>query len=1101
MKKFTLLLGLAVALILCTSSGSAIDQKGGARKAIQKTGAGGPFNTLMNINNISMWVSYDGASARNPSTGNAGVTYPRGTSTTIYSDGFIWGGQVHDGGSQLLRVNGGTYQEGTVSGRIVSKGVAEPLSDPSVRIYRVRKDWETADLRQDAAELLGKALKDVTDADVQSVRDQYKTDWLEWPWQKGAPFYDRDSNGVYDPDPNGHYDPTKDEPGIAGADQVVWFVMNDLNAAQSQSFLGSDPIGLEIQVTLWAYQRPSTDQLGNVVFKRAKFIYKGTAATPNNATVENMYFGQWADPDLGDYSDDFEGCDTVRETSVGTTTSLGFVYNSTTLDRNFAALGLPPPSMGYDFFAGPLVPSPGDTAVFDLQYKPGFKNLGMTAWIYFAAGGTYSDPPFNYLGAGQWYNLLRGLTPIDGSPFVFPGTSEPTSFWLSGDPVAGTGNLDGVIDAPGDRRMMLSTGPFTMALGDTQEVVVALIGGMGADRLSSVTVLRYNDIAAQFAYNSLFQLPSAPPSPKLRVVPQDRQLVLDWGFDLNAVTKTEGDVNHGYAFQGYNVYQLPTATSTVDQGIKLATFDVVDNVTTILDNVLDPTSGQVLQKPVQIGKNNGISRYMVINTDKLQTKPLADGQPYYFAVTAYNFNPSGSVPTHSLESTLQIVSGTPQTPDPGVRIPAKPNQVIDLSSAQNHIAGKSQIFPTVTVVEPQALTGHNYALNFFVDTVDGLFKWALLDATLSDSLLYKSANFGTATTGDLNDDNRFPILDGMLVAPKEQVPVLIQDSTRWISSNPAWFDGYRFTGDPAAAFNGGVTTGIQLGLNYLGHFASSFNPFFSFPIEVRFGTPQNAYRLRRTGPHGGYEIQSPNPFVPVPFSVFDVSDPANPRQLTVSWRDQNGDGTWDPTTADDGLEVVFIYNKTYVASGTGQFSMPPSAIEDECTSGANADVVYGMSLVVLGGHTLNESAGTLRVVPYLHMTPADKFVFSTSKPTSSSELAKTDVNKINVFPNPYYGFNPAEANRFQHFVTFNHLPPGDWRIRIFSLSGVLVRYFDFNSAGQNANTQFATWDLNNQNNLPVASGIYVAYIEMPSLGVTKTVKVVIIQEQQVLNYY
>jgi hypothetical protein len=38
--------------------------------------------------------------------------------------------------------------------------------------------------------------------------------------------------------------------------------------------------------------------------------------------------------------------------------------------------------------------------------------------------------------------------------------------------------------------MAMVTGPFTMAAGDSQELVVALMAGLGADRLSSVTNLR-----------------------------------------------------------------------------------------------------------------------------------------------------------------------------------------------------------------------------------------------------------------------------------------------------------------------------------------------------------------------------------------------------------------------------------------------------------------------------------------------------------------------------------------------------------------------------------------------------------------------------------
>ena len=1091
MKKTNIFLNIAVLVVCLAVLGYSAEQKDGGKKGLQKVTAGGPFSTLVNINNLSMWVSHDGNSARNPTTGNSGVTFPRGTATCIFADGLIVGGQVNDGGSQLLRVNGTTYQTGFVGGRILSKGEAEDPGGSSVRIYRIRRDYQTADLSQDAAELNAKALTSVTSGDVQVVRDQYKNDWLEWPWQKGAPYYDRNNNGIYDPDPSGIYDPSKDEPGIADADQVVWFVMNDLNASQSQSFLGSDPMGMEVQVTLWGYAR--TDPLGNVIFKRFRMVYKGTAAATSNARIDNMYVGQWADPDLGDYSDDYEGCDT--------TLSLGYVYNSSAVDANYRTFGLAPASPGYDFFAGPLVNAPGDSGVFDLKKVYDKRNLPMTAWIYFAAGGTYSDPPFSYVGAGQWYNLLRGLTPITGAPFRYPPNNPPTKFWLSGDPTTGTGYLDGIIDAPGDRRQMLSTGPFSMALGDTQEVVVALLAGLGGSNLSSISVLKKNDEAAQAAYNSLFNLPKPPPNPKLRIAELDKKLVLDWGWDLDAVDVTENYNKNGVRFEGYNVYQLPSASADLSRARKLATYDLINTIRTIADTVFDATLGINKQVILQTGTDNGIQRTMVIDADAIQGgTTLANGTRYYFAVTAFGFSDTSTALSHASEATLQIITAVPQSPIPGVRYSAVVNQVLDLSSPSVHTQGASEIIPRVSVVEPNKLTGHTYNLGFAVDTADGLFKWELKDQTLNSSLLYKSANVGGTVSGDPNDDYKFPIIDGLLFEVKEQIPAIKPDATQWVSANPVWIEGIRFTADPAAAFDGGVTTGDQLP-NYLGHVATSFNPFFSFPTEVRFGTPQKAYRLRRTGPGASYIIQSTNPFVDVPFSVFDVSNPASPRQLTLAWRDQDADATWDPVVDDDGLEIVFVYNKTYDPAGTGQFAMPPSAVGDECTSGSNADIAYGLSLGVIAGHTLSESAGTLQIVPFLHLTPNDKFVFASPAPSSSPTAAKADVSKINVFPNPYYGFNSRETSRFVRFVTFNHLPPDDWRIRIFNLAGTLVRVINPSNAGQDPQSQFATWDLNNDNGLPVASGIYIAHIVMPNLNETKVVKLVIIQEQQVLDFY
>lgn len=148
---------------------------------------------------------------------------------------------MKDGRTPELRVGGQTYNSGTVPGRIISRGVAEDPNSPDVRIWRIRKDWQTADLRQDAAEFLNVSFRNVAEEQVATLRAQYKKDWKEWPWQKGAPFYDTNHNGIMD---------ENEEPGVAFADQVVWFVVNDLNPTKTDSLYGSPPIGLEMQVPL-----------------------------------------------------------------------------------------------------------------------------------------------------------------------------------------------------------------------------------------------------------------------------------------------------------------------------------------------------------------------------------------------------------------------------------------------------------------------------------------------------------------------------------------------------------------------------------------------------------------------------------------------------------------------------------------------------------------------------------------------------------------------------------------------------------------------------------------------------------------------------------
>jgi hypothetical protein len=132
----------------------------------------------------------------------------------------------------------------------------------------------------------------------------------------------------------------------------------------------------------------------------------------------------------------------------------------------------------------------------------------MTSFVYFASGGHYSDPPHTANGAIQWYNMMRGFPPTPQgpptpSPLVNPVTGLATMFWLSGDPVSKTGWIDGTLDVASDRRMLQSSGPFTMAVGDTQEVVIGAIGCSGSSRLESLSKLKENDKNIQQRYTAI----------------------------------------------------------------------------------------------------------------------------------------------------------------------------------------------------------------------------------------------------------------------------------------------------------------------------------------------------------------------------------------------------------------------------------------------------------------------------------------------------------------------------------------------------------------------------------------------------------------------
>ena len=1037
---------------------------------IQKVTAD-PSNTILDINDITSWMDKSGF--QQPLVGQSwNGTYPKGTAGVIYQEGIVWGGLVHDGGSEIVRVGGNTYSNGTTG---------------LTRVFRVRPDYKTADLTDDASNFFQEPATDVTAAQIQQLRDQYAKDWKEWPADKGAPWY-VDTGKVTGKSIRygSGYDPNNPLmiPGIPLANQTVWTSYDDRNSAD---IYGSEPIGIKVNETWWGY---STPKLANVTFKKVDLIYQGTSTTQAGSKIDSMYITQWADPDVGNSGDDYAGCDTSL--------NLGYAYNANITDIDYSQLGLPVPAVGYDFLQGvaQYTGNPNDSAIVNLNWRKGYKYVNrkpMSGFEYFAAGGTWEDPDLgDYNGSLQWYNLQRGYLP---RPYYPTGSAFPTSvadytpdgcYLVDGDPVSGTGKLDGAVDASGDRRIMVNNGPFTMSLGDTAQVVVALVGGIGNNNISSVAVLKYNDSFAQFAFDKLFDIPSInPPAVQNPPLGLNQKVVLNWSKDINAINNIEGQDHSGYEFEGYVVYQLPTPSAALTDGVIVQTFDKVDLVKVVFDYVFDKTSGYVINKPVVFGNDNGVQRYITIDKDYINNTTLKNGQPYYYAVTSYAYSNAPGVAFHVLESNPVRISATPHALNPGVQIGPTTGAVLTVK----HTAGTSTGSVTPTVVDPTLVTGHSYQVSFSnaADKSDTALaaSWTLRDLTTKKDL-FTGYNLTGIGTGAVNEPDSYnPTIEGLNIGVYSPPPGTMQ--YKITPEDNLWFGGVNWGG---GYFHGA----LDIGANFFGSDVTTYVPvllkFVGGPPvpSVENGWSQGAVYRRDMG-YGYAGIGW------LPMTAWDVSDPASPKQINMSFVEDKNTGSanfrWDlgwngsSWAGNGGREYLFINNTPY----------DPKHY-NSTVDGTYNDVLYALWPNGTSGKSYLQGPFDFSITyPTVPIHVSDVYTFSTTRADTSNAVAKTEVGKINVFPNPYYGYQNRETTRQDHYVTFSHLPQNA-TIRIFDLSGVLVR-----TIHKSDKTQFIEWDLQNDNNYPVASGIYVAYIDMPGLGATKVLKLAIIQEEQILNVY
>ncbi len=320
----------------------------------------------------------------------------------------------------------------------------------------------------------------VREVELYEATEEATPDLAEWPVELGAPFTDANGDGAYDL-------AVGDRPVLFGHETAFW-VMNDAGGFHASTL--SEPIGLEVRVTAFTVASADPD-LDLATFYRYELDYRG------DAPFENAYFTFWADPDLGNFTDDYIGSDSTR--------GLGFVYNSDNDDEVGAGgYGLAPPALGVDLLTG---------AGHTMHY---FSNTG-------ALGNPDTDEDFYNFMQAQWRDGLplteggEGYDP-DGTPidFLYPGDPTVPAYWSE---ICPTPDCGPSIE-PDDRRFTISTPAFSLQPGETKVVDFAILFARGADHLDSVTELKATSDAVQARYDAgtlfaPFDPPASLPAPVL----------------------------------------------------------------------------------------------------------------------------------------------------------------------------------------------------------------------------------------------------------------------------------------------------------------------------------------------------------------------------------------------------------------------------------------------------------------------------------------------------------------------------------------------------------------------------------------------------------
>jgi hypothetical protein len=580
---------------------------------------------------------------------------------------------------------------------------------------------------------------------------------------------------------------------------------------------------------------------------------------------------------------------------------------------------------------------------------------------------------------------------------------------------------------------------------------------------------------------------------------------------LTRVNEIENAVNQPgeYTFEGYNIYQLPGRNSSLAEARRIATYDLPDDPTVVLDEQFDLKSGQILSIPVQFGANSGVTRYFKMNRDYiLDLDKLYNGQTYYVAVTAYSVARQAGFLPAALESAPLVITVQPKRPF-GTAFLTKHGDTLAVTHT-----GKSDGIVRPIVINPAASTGNNYEVRF--DTTGGATTWKVVNTSTNKTVLDKQEN----QSGDTN----YKIIEGGVYVFVSGPPPGVKDASWSAGTRFLTFaggaDGFAFEG-----FTGAV--GYASPYHFFGNGPELIGPNDLKRIELRFAVTDAAGAFDAADPNASFgyrylrnaQLAPAKPeFAPfikntsgtyafqefaksIPLAAYDM-DVTPPRRVALGYLENNVAGG----LVDGHYWPPFFNNANNTAStGPREWLFVSDLTYSETQSSVLAANVLSTPMPYMYFCTFarrNENpwpaGNVMTVTPNRPNTIADVFKYTATAPEKTAALEQASANNIGVYPNPYYAFNPAETNRLFRFVTFNNLPP-QATVRIFNLGGQLVR-----KIVKDDQTQFLQWDLLNHDSIPVASGMYIAHVEatLPSgTTATKVLKLAIIQEQEVLDIY
>ncbi len=554
------------------------------------------------------------------------------------------------------------------------------------------------------------------------------------------------------------------------------------------------------------------------------------------------------------------------------------------------------------------------------------------------------------------------------------------------------------------------SGNFSLNPGETKRATFALV--LSEKQRQEEHQLSYLEKLRDMDY----QVMLAPPRPELQVVAENKKVTLYW----------DSSAENWPGFEGYKIYKSndpgfnDVFTITDDHGVKSAAVPI--KIFDLNDGIKNLFPANYYGYRYYLGKDSGLRHSWIDNN-------VNNGQKYYYAIVAYTTGDADRpvFPTESLKR-IWVNSDGELLNDVNTRMIMPHSESLGFSDAEavvEHTNGISTATVGYKIIDRTKVRENAVYQITFDDTTSALTTFSVTDITHPDNPLVLVQN-STEFSDNGSENENLPLFDGLRFILKDDEIAWNSspDETKWITGKSNW--------DIQLVLNGNLGVAVPVAADY----------------EVRFGKANSDTALFTTP-------------IPVPFQVWNVTDPTHAYKENLLVLDQNGNGAWDSG------ELIYIVKGNTLSNFKPIFwSIILSAPADSTTSIPPVDGDIAQI------HTFK---------PFTH---SDVYHLKTAAMKAEKSPSDKALDNVAVVPNPYIIhsafeskslYSGGQVERSVHFINL----PISCSIKIFNLRGRLLRSLAHHSSVDNG---VESWDLKDSKGQTASYGIYIFFIDVPGGG-------------------